>query len=134
MAVWLYYSFQRDTNQVKKIKMNVLLDRLYEDIQLTVKKHFKGYIVKVSELKSSFFVLIKRYRGKVLRERWKFLFDTLKLKTEDIYRDYASKSKNFEQEYFPYFKLVKSYVNYQFHFLVKERLCKKWKIITIIFK
>lgn len=52
--------------------MNVLLDRLYENIEFTVKKHFKGYIVKVSELKSSFFVLIKRYRGKVLGERRKF--------------------------------------------------------------
>lgn len=59
--------------------MNVLLDRLYENIEFTVKKHFKGYIVKVSELKSSFFVLIKRYRGKVLGERRKFLFDILNL-------------------------------------------------------
>lgn len=101
--------------------MNVLLDRLYENIEFTVKKHFKGYIVKVSELKSSFFVLIKRYRGKVLGERRKFLFDILKLITEDICRDYASKSKNFEQEYFPYFKLVKSYGNYQFHFLVIKK-------------
>ena len=36
--------------------MDALLDRLYEDIEYSVKNRFKGYIIKVSELNSSSFV------------------------------------------------------------------------------
>ena len=82
---------------------------------------YKGYIIKVSQLNSSFCVLLKRYRGKLLGDRQKKLFDDLKAITEDIYKDYALKSKEFEREYFPYFKLVKSYGNYQFNFLVIKK-------------
>ena len=53
--------------------MDALLDRLYEDIKYSVKNRFKGYIIKVSELNSSFFVLVKRYRGKILGDRQKHL-------------------------------------------------------------
>ena len=101
--------------------MDAPLDRLYEDTEYSVKNRFKGYIIKVSELNSSFFVLVKRYRGKILGDRQKKLFGDLKAITEDIYKDYALKSKEFEREYFPYFKLVKSYGNYQFHFLVIKK-------------
>ena len=101
--------------------MDALLDRLYEDIEYSVKNRFKGYIIKVSELNSSFFVLIKRYRAKTLGDRQKKLFDDLKAITEDIYKDYALRSKESEREYFPYFKLVKSYDNYQFYFLVIKK-------------
>ena len=101
--------------------MDALQDRFYEDIEYFVKNNFKGYIIKVSELNSSFFVLVKRYRGKILGDRQKKLFDDLKAITEDIYKDYALKFKEFEREYFPYFKLVKSYGNYQFNFLVIKK-------------
>ena len=101
--------------------MDALLDRLHEDIEYSVKNRFKGYIKKVSELNSSFFVLVKRYRGKILGDIQKELFDDLKAITEDIHKDYTLRSKEFEREYFPYFKLVKSYDNYQFHFLVIKK-------------
>ena len=51
--------------------MDALLDRFYEDIEYFVKNRFKGYIIKVSELNSSFFVLLKRYMGTILGDRQK---------------------------------------------------------------
>ena len=88
--------------------MDALLDRLYENIEYSVKNRFKGYIIKVSELNSLFFVLVKRYRGKILGDRQNKSSGDLKAITEDIYKNYAYKSTEFEREYFPYFKLVKS--------------------------
>lgn len=75
----------------------------------------------MSEPNSSFFVLVKRHRGKVLGDRRHKLFDTLRNIIEKVYRDFAIKSKEFELKYFPYFKLAKSYGNYQFHFLVVKK-------------
>ena len=101
--------------------MDALLDRLWEDIECTVKKYFKGYYIKVSESNFAFFVLAERGRRKVLGDKQRFLCDMLKIITEDIYREYANRSKHFEREYFPYFKLVKSYGNCNFNFLVIKK-------------
>ena len=101
--------------------MNALLDRFYEDIEYAVKVHFKEYYVKVSQFSSSFFVLVKRGRGKILGEKKNFLFDGLKRIFEELYKKYASYSKVFEEKFFPYFKLVKSYSSYYFHFLVIKK-------------
>ena len=92
--------------------MDALLDRFYEVIEQTVKSNFKEYYVTVSQMNYSFFVLLKRRRGKILREKRKFLFDELKKISEEIYNKYCSFSKLFERQHFPYFKLVKSYDNY----------------------
>ena len=75
--------------------MNALLDRFYEDINFSVKNKFRDYVVNVTELSSSFFVLIKRFRGNILGEKQKFLFDNLKEITENLDKEYASKSKEF---------------------------------------
>ena len=101
--------------------MDALLDRFYEDIEYAVKVQFRDYYIKVSQLNSSFFVLVKRRRGKILGEKRKFLFDRLKRISEELYNKYTSFSKIFEKEYFPYFKLVKSYGSYHFHFLVIKK-------------
>ena len=55
------------------------------DIEFRVKNHFKYYTVKMSELNSSFCVLVKQYRGKILGERQKYLFDSVKLISENLY-------------------------------------------------
>ena len=64
---------------------------------------FKEYYVKVSQLNSSFFVLVKRRRGKILGEKGLYLFDKLKRISEDVYDEYVKFSKIFEKEYFLYF-------------------------------
>lgn len=81
--------------------MDALLDRFYEEIEYAIKNKFREYIIKVSELNSSFFVLIKRYGGKKLGEKQKYLFETVKEITENIYKQYAWYSKEFERQYFP---------------------------------
>ena len=101
--------------------MDALLDRFYEDIEYAVKVQFRDYYIKVSQLNSSFFVLVKRRRGKILGEKRKFLFDRLKRISEELYNKYTSFCKIFEKEYFPYFKLVKCYGSYHFHFLVIKK-------------
>ena len=122
MALWLHHSLKKkvQTQETNK-KMDSLLDRFYEDVDFAVKNKFRENIVKLSELNSSFFVLIKRYRGKILAERQKFLFDNLKEITENVYKEYVLKWKEFERDYFLYFKLAKSYINYQFHFVVIKK-------------
>ena len=65
--------------------MDDLLDRFYKDIEHAVKAQCKGYYVKFSQLNSSFFVLVKRRRGKILGEKRLYLFDKLKRISEDVY-------------------------------------------------
>lgn len=101
--------------------MDDLLDRFYEDIEYAVKSKFREYYVKVSQVNSSFFVLIKLRRGKILGEKRKILFDSLERISEEIYYKYSDLSNRFEQEYFPYFKLVKSYDSYHFHFFCSKK-------------
>ena len=65
--------------------MNALLDRFHEDIEYAVKVQFREYYVKVSQFNSSFFVLVKQHRGKILGEKRKFIFDRLKRISEELY-------------------------------------------------
>ena len=58
--------------------MDNLLDRFYEDLDYEVKRRFKDYYVKVSQLKSSFFVLVKQPRGEILGDKRDFYSVILK--------------------------------------------------------
>ena len=58
---------------------------LYWTGSMKIEVIYKRYIIKVSQLNSSFCVLLKRYRGKILGDRQKKLFDDLKAITEDIH-------------------------------------------------
>ena len=46
------------------------------------------------------------------------MIDDVKDFSGEIYKTYAEKSSNFRYKFFPYFKLVRSYGVYQYHFLV----------------
>ena len=101
--------------------MDNLLDRFYEDLDYEVKMRFTDNYVKVSQLKSSFFVLVKQPRGKILGDKRDFLFATIKRISEELYYEYCKLSCVFEKGFFPYFKLVKSYEGFHFHFLVVKK-------------
>ena len=101
--------------------MDSLLDSFYEDIERSLRNKFRKYIVKVSQLNGSFFVLIKRPRGKILGKKRKYLHDKLKEITEKIYRKYAFASSKSEQQFFPYLKLVRSCRKYQYHILIVKK-------------
>ena len=49
------------------------------------------------------------------------MFENLKKITEKIYDKYSRISSAFYRNYFPYFKLIKSYGGYHIHFLVIKK-------------
>ena len=76
---------------------------LYWTGSMKIEVIYKGYIIKVSQLNSSFCVLLKRYRGKILSDRQKKLFDDLKAITEDIHM--PSNLRNLKGNIFPILNL-----------------------------
>lgn len=109
-------------NKHKKITEN-LLDRFYEALELFIKRKFDtyGYIVKIPQVKGSFYGLIRRPRGKILHENLKYMIDNINYISEKNYRRFARHSNRFRYNFFPYFKLVRCYGNYQYHFLVVRK-------------
>ena len=49
------------------------------------------------------------------------MIDNVKYILEKLYRNFAWYSKNFRYDFFPYFKLVKCCVSYQYHFVVVKK-------------
>ena len=65
--------------------MNDLLDRFYETREFSMKQKFNRYIVKVSQVKGSFYVLIRKPRGKILGDDYRFMIENVKYILEKIY-------------------------------------------------
>ena len=101
--------------------MEALLNRFYENMEFSLKRKFSRYIVKVSQVKGSFYILIRKPTGKILNEDLNFLFENVKCNSEKIYRKFAENSSSFRYKFFPYFKLVRCYGSYQYHFLVARK-------------
>ena len=62
-------AFKKNYKTVKDMKNGCSIGQVLWRHQKFCKNRFKGYVIKVSELNSSFFVLLKRYRGKILGDR-----------------------------------------------------------------
>ena len=101
--------------------MENLLDSFFDKLEQTFKNKSSDYIVQVSEVKGSFYVLIRKPRGKILNENLVDMFDSVKSLSEKIYSEYAELSTAFRYRYFPYVKLIRCYGNYQYHFLVVRK-------------
>ena len=101
--------------------MEDLLDRFYETMEFSMKQKFNRYIVKLSQVKGSFYVLIRKPRGKILGDDLRFMIENVKYLAEKIYRNFARHSSDFRYKCFPYFKLVRCYNNYRYHFLVVRK-------------
>ena len=101
--------------------MDDLLDRFFDRLKFNFRRKFSYFAIKVSQVKESFYVLIKKPRGKILGDNLKNLFDEVKYISERIYHKFADNCKEFRYNYFPYFKLVSCYGNYQYHFLVVKK-------------
>ena len=106
--------------QQKKLKekIDIVLDRIYKDIEFSVLKEFPQYIVKVSQVKKCFYVLVRKPRGKILGKKQKKLFETVESITKNIYHNYVSDCSNLRYSFFLYSKLVGNFGDYHFHFLV----------------
>ena len=97
------------------------LDRFFETVEFSMKRKFNMYIVKVSQVKRSFYVLTRKPRGKILGDDLRFMTENVKYISEKIYRSFARHSNDFKYKFFPYFKWVRCYNNYQYHFLVVRK-------------
>ena len=93
----------------------------FETLEFSFRREFSHFAIKVSKVKGSFYVLVKKPRGKILGDNLKHLFDEVKYISERIYHKFADDCKEFRYNYFPYFKLVRCYVNYKYHFLVVRK-------------
>ena len=105
----------------KMFKINTidkLLHAFYEEMDSIVKNKFYKYIVKISQVNSSFYVLIRKRRGKILGDDLCRMMKQIKDISEKIYSKFSKKSKEFNYSFFLYFKLVRTYGNYQYNFLV----------------
>ena len=101
--------------------MENLLDSFFDKLEQTFKNKSSDYIVQVSEVKGSFYVLIRKPRGKILNENLVDMFDSVKSLSEKIYSEYAELSTTFRYRCFPYVKLIRWYGNYHYHFLVVKK-------------
>ena len=96
--------------------MDELLDRFFERLEFSFRHEFSRCIIRVLEVKGSFYVLVKKPRGKILEDNLRNLFNDVKYISEKRYKKFADDSKLFRYNYFPCCKLVRCYGNYHYHF------------------
>ena len=101
--------------------MDDLLDRFFETMEFSMKRKFDRYIVKVFQVNEYFYVLIRKLRGKILGDDYRFMIENVKYFSEKTYRSFATKSVDFRYKFFPYFKLVTHHNSYHYHFLVVRK-------------
>ena len=82
-------------NSKEKESVEALLDRLSESLESNLQYEFLRYIVKVSQVKESFYVLIKKPRGKILRDNMKQAFKDVKYLSENLYKRFSNQSTTF---------------------------------------
>ena len=58
--------------------MDGLLGRFFETMEFSMKRKFDRYIVKVSKANGSFHVLIRKPRGKILGDDYRFMIENVK--------------------------------------------------------
>ena len=105
--------------------MEDLLDRFFENLELHLQRKFPHYIVKVSQVKGSFYVLLRKPRGKISNNDLKILFKHVKSISNKMYDKFSENSSMFCYNFFAYFKLVRCYGNYHYHFLVIRKDYKR---------
>ena len=104
--------------------MESALDKMFEDIHRSISKQFSDllYYTGVSQVKGFFFILIRKKRGKVFSSRRNKMFKIIKQNVqniaESIYQNYSRNFPEITYGYFPYFKFIRNYGNYHFHFLI----------------
>ena len=74
--------------------MDAALDSMFEDLETLLTKEFPHYLVKVSQVKMSFYVLIRKCRGKILNEKIKQLFDIVENVFKSIYYNHCRDCKD----------------------------------------
>lgn len=81
--------------------MEAVLDRMFNDLELSIVREMPQYFVKVSQVKKSFYALVRKPRGKILGWKKEKLFDTVEYISENIYYNYAKDCHGFRYSSFP---------------------------------
>ena len=64
--------------------MDEPLDRFFERVKFSFRHEFSRYIIKVSEVRGSFYVLVKKPIGKILGAKLRNLFNDVNYISEKI--------------------------------------------------
>ena len=70
--------------------MDQILDKFIETLEFNIQQEFSHYHVKVSQVRGSFCVLIRKPRGKILGETFKNMADDVKYISKKVYRKFLS--------------------------------------------
>ena len=111
--------------------MDVVLDRMFEGLKMSLSRELSQYIVKVSQVKKSFYVLVRKSRGEILGCKKEKLFDVAENISENIYYNYCRDCTELGYNFFPYFTLVRNFGNYHFHFLVLRQEYTVWMYLLM---
>ena len=76
------------------------MDCFYEKLEYSLRKKSYQYIVKKSQVRCSFYVLIDKRRGEILGGDLNYVIKQVKNTFEKIYRDFSKKSKEFLFRFF----------------------------------
>ena len=110
----------------KKMQREQILEEMSNDLLDNIKKHFPEEFYIIESKGGSFYLMIRKKRGKIVSENRKKMFDKIEDICNCIYNDYSQRQDFILRNYFRYFRLLKHYSNYHFHFLIlKHRyFCK----------
>lgn len=85
----------------KEKKMDVALDRTFKDLESALAREMPEYFVKMSQVKKSFYVLVRWNRSNILGQRKKRLFDVVESISKNIYYNYARNCLDLRYGFFP---------------------------------
>lgn len=71
--------------------MENLLDKFFMIMDRKLKKKFPQCIIKVSKMKGSFYVLVRKPHRKIIGDECKNLYEDIKILLEGIYDRYSKK-------------------------------------------
>ena len=73
---------------------------MFENLEISLRREFPHYLVKVSQVKKSFYVLIRKRRGKILDEKTKQLFDIVENNSNSLYQSQCRNCKDLIYSFF----------------------------------
>ena len=99
---------------------------MFKELRSAISANFPSYVFIINVAESKNGSMVRKKRGKGLGEQKLKLFETIKNISECVYKYYSQRSRFVLVNYFPYFRLLRNYSNYHFHFLVisNEYFCK----------
>lgn len=72
--------------------MHVVVDPMFGDLEMSLSRELSQYIVNVSEVKNSFYVVVGKPRGKILGCKKEKVFDLVENVSKNIYYNYCRDS------------------------------------------